>query len=82
MVAFFLGLPFFSVSVYVLHFKCNLKTLKGGEYPNLLGYTKELFQNPSIKKTVNFEYVPARQLFRVARYRYQLLLIHSGKLWV
>lgn len=42
-------------AVYVLHFKTNLKRLL--DYPNLLGYTRELYQMPSIRKTVNFEHI-------------------------
>lgn len=41
--------------VYVLHFKTNLKRLF--DYPNLLGYTRELYQIPEIRKTVNFEHI-------------------------
>ncbi len=37
--------------VYVGHFKCNLRCLR--EYPNLWGYTRELYQWPGIRETVN-----------------------------
>lgn len=38
--------------VYVGHFKCNIKRIV--DYPNLWGYTKELYQLPYIKNTVKF----------------------------
>lgn len=41
--------------VYVGHFKCNLKRL--ADYPNLSGYTRELYQVPGVKPTVNFEHI-------------------------
>ncbi len=41
--------------VYHGHFKCNLKMLK--EYENLWGYTRELYQWPSISGTVNFDHI-------------------------
>ncbi len=41
--------------VYHLHFKCNLKTLR--EYPNLWGYTRELYQMPGIAATVNMDHI-------------------------
>jgi putative glutathione S-transferase len=36
--------------VYVGHFKCNLRRLV--DYPNLWGYTRELYQQPGIAETV------------------------------
>lgn len=42
-------------AVYVLHFKTNKKRVY--DYPNLLGYTRELYQMPAIRKTVNFEHI-------------------------
>ncbi|WP_289042299.1 glutathione S-transferase family protein [uncultured Aliiroseovarius sp.] len=41
--------------VYHGHFKCNLKMLK--DYENLWGYTRELYQWPGIKDTVNFDHI-------------------------
>jgi glutathionyl-hydroquinone reductase len=41
-------------SVYHGHFKCNKKKLS--EYPNLSGYTRELYQFPGVKETVDIEY--------------------------
>lgn len=40
-------------SVYHNHFKCNRNTLR--EMPNLWGYTRELYQMPALKDTVNME---------------------------
>jgi putative glutathione S-transferase len=37
--------------VYNGHFKCNLRRLT--DYPNLWGYTRELYQWPSVSATVN-----------------------------
>ncbi|MGI9372603.1 MAG: glutathione S-transferase family protein [Hyphomicrobiales bacterium] len=39
--------------VYVGHFKCNLRRLR--DYPNLWGYTRELYQWPGIAETINLE---------------------------
>ena len=41
--------------VYHLHFKCNRKRLI--DYPNLWGYTRELYQMPSIAETVNMQHI-------------------------
>ncbi len=41
-------------SVYVGHFKCNLKRLQ--DYPNLWGYTCDLYQQPGIPETVDLAY--------------------------
>lgn len=40
--------------VYVGHFKCNLKRLV--DYPNLWGYTRDLYQHPGIADTCNFHH--------------------------
>jgi glutathionyl-hydroquinone reductase len=37
--------------VYHFHFKCNLKRLR--DYPNLWGYTRELYQVPGVAQTVD-----------------------------
>jgi glutathionyl-hydroquinone reductase len=42
-------------AVYVGHFKCNLKRIS--DYANLSGYLRELYQHPSIKKTVNLQHI-------------------------
>ncbi len=42
-------------SVYHGHFKCNIRRLT--EYPNLWGFTRELYQHPKIRPTVNFEHI-------------------------
>ena len=41
--------------VYHLHFKCNRKRII--DYPNLWGYTRELYQMPKIAETVNFDHI-------------------------
>ena len=42
-------------AVYVSHFKCNLRRLV--DYPNLWAYTREIYQHPKIRPTVNFEHI-------------------------
>ncbi len=41
--------------VYHLHFKCNRRRII--DYPNLWGYTRELFQVPGVAETVNFTHI-------------------------
>ena len=41
--------------VYHGHFKCNLRRLI--DYPNLWAYTRELYQVPGIRETVDFEQI-------------------------
>lgn len=41
--------------VYVGHFKCNLKRLT--DYPNLLAYTRDLYQQPGIAETINMSHI-------------------------
>jgi len=41
--------------VYVGHFKCNLKRIV--DYPNLWGYTRELYQYPGVAGTVNMDHI-------------------------
>ncbi len=41
--------------VYFGHFKCNLKRLV--DYPNLWGYTRDLYQQPGIADTVNMYHI-------------------------
>ena len=41
--------------VYHLHFKCNRARLI--DYPNLWGLTRELYQWPGVKETVNFDHI-------------------------
>ncbi len=41
--------------VYVLHFRCNLKMLH--EYPNLWAFTRDMYQTPGIRETVNFTHI-------------------------
>ena len=42
-------------AVYYGHFKCNLQRL--ADYPNLWGYTRDLYQQPGIADTVNFDHI-------------------------
>lgn len=42
-------------AVYHGHFKCNLKMLK--DYDNLWSYTRELYQQPGIAATINFDHI-------------------------
>lgn len=41
--------------VYHLHFKCNRRRIV--DYPNLWGYTRELYQWPGVAPTVNFDHI-------------------------
>jgi putative glutathione S-transferase len=41
--------------VYVGHFKCNVRRI--ADYPNLAGYTRDLYQWPGIRETVNFAHI-------------------------
>ncbi|MBT3070419.1 glutathione S-transferase family protein [Rhodomicrobium sp. Az07] len=41
--------------VYVGHFKCNIRRI--ADYPNLWGLTRELYQWPGVKETVNFQHI-------------------------
>ncbi|MDX8150524.1 glutathione S-transferase family protein [Patulibacter brassicae] len=41
--------------VYVGHFKCNLRRIV--DYPNLWGYTRDLYQQPGVAETVNLDHI-------------------------
>ncbi len=41
--------------VYHGHFKCNLRALK--DYPALWAFTRDLFQHPAIRPTVDFDHI-------------------------
>ena len=41
--------------VYVGHFKCNQRRI--ADYPNLSGYTRDLYQLPGIRETVDFDQI-------------------------
>jgi putative glutathione S-transferase len=41
--------------VYVGHFKCNLRRLV--DYPNLWGYTRDLYQQPGVAETVHMDHI-------------------------
>ena len=43
--------------VYFGHFKCNIRRLI--DYPNLWGYTKDLYQVPGIAETVDIDHIKA-----------------------
>jgi len=42
-------------AVYAGHFKCNLRRIV--DYPNLWGFTRELYQYPGVAQTTNFEHI-------------------------
>jgi len=42
-------------AVYHGHFKCNIRKIS--EYPNLFGYLRDLYQQPGIAGTVNFDHI-------------------------
>ena len=41
--------------VYVGHFKCNIRRIV--DYPNLWGYTRELYQWPGVAETTNLDHI-------------------------
>lgn len=41
--------------VYVGHFKCNRNRI--ADFPNMLGYLRELYQVPGVAETVNFDHI-------------------------
>ena len=41
--------------VYVGHFKCNIRRIV--DYPNIWGYTRELYQVPGVAGTVNMDHI-------------------------
>ena len=42
-------------SVYVVHFKANVRQIV--DYPNLWGYTRDLYQHPAFGPTTNFDHI-------------------------
>ena len=42
-------------AVYHGHFKCNIRRII--DYPNLQGYLMDLYQQPGISETVNFDHI-------------------------
>lgn len=42
-------------NVYVTHFKCNIRRLI--DYPNLWGFTRELYAHPAFRRTTNFTHI-------------------------
>ncbi|XP_072178402.1 glutathionyl-hydroquinone reductase YqjG-like [Diadema setosum] len=42
-------------TVYVHHFKCNKKRIV--DYPNLWGFTRDIYQTPGVKETVDQEHI-------------------------
>lgn len=41
--------------VYVGHFKCNIRRI--ADYPNLWGFTRELYQWPGVREVTNFTHI-------------------------
>ena len=48
-------------AVYHGHFKCNIRRIV--DYPNLQGYLMDLFQQPGIAETVNFDHIKRHYYF-------------------
>jgi glutathionyl-hydroquinone reductase len=42
-------------AVYYVHFKCNIRRI--ADYPHLSGYLRQLYQQPGIADTVNFDHI-------------------------
>ncbi len=41
--------------VYYIHFKCSVRRIL--DYPNLQGYLRDLYQQPGVAETVNFDHI-------------------------
>ena len=48
-------------AVYHGHFKCNVRRIV--DYPNLQGYLRDLYQQPGIAETVNFDHIKRHYYF-------------------
>ena len=48
-------------AVYFVHFKCNVRRIC--DYPNLWGYLRDLYQQPGISETVNFDHTKRHYYF-------------------
>ncbi|MTH34597.1 glutathione S-transferase family protein [Paracoccus limosus] len=67
--------------VYHTHFKCNRKWLR--EYPNLWGWTRELYQWPGVAETVNFDHIVRHYHYSHARINpYRILPINPVIDWL
>ena len=42
-------------AVYVPHFKCNLRRII--DYPNIWGFTRDIYQTPGVAETVNMDHI-------------------------
>jgi putative glutathione S-transferase len=42
-------------SVYYSHFKCNVRRIV--DYPNLWGYTRDIYQTDDLARTVDFQHI-------------------------
>ena len=48
-------------AVYFVHFKCNVRRIC--DYPNMWGYLRDLYQQPGISETVNFDHIKRHYYF-------------------
>jgi len=48
-------------AVYYVHFKCNIRRIC--DFPNLWGYLRDLYQQPGIAETVNFDHIKRHYYF-------------------
>ncbi len=62
-------------SVYVTHFKCNIRRLV--DYPNLWGYTRDVYQVPGVAGSVNMEHIKGHY-FRSHRHINPLGIVPDG----
>lgn len=58
-------------NAYHLHFKCNRKRIL--DYPNLMGFTRELYQWPGVSETVNLDHI-------VRHYHYSHDMINPNRI--
>ncbi|HWB46137.1 MAG TPA: glutathione S-transferase family protein [Hyphomicrobiaceae bacterium] len=52
-------------AVYFGHFKCNIRRVV--DYPSLWGYTRDLYQWPGVRETVNFKHIKRHYYMSHAR---------------
>ncbi len=62
-------------AVYYVHFKCNLRRLV--DYPNLWGYTRDLYQQPGVAETVNMDHIK-RHYYQTHSSINPLLIVPKG----
>lgn len=65
--------------VYVVYFKTNKKFIH--EYPNLRGYTQDLFQTPGITESVNMRHIKVHYFTSHPKLNYYAIVPVGGDPW-